>query len=107
MDAFGGSGLLSDVAKRIKPGARVIYNDFDGYAQENYFNLVQFSILMHQIRPPFVLFSSTKSELINYIKYMLDYQVNNHQSFINYQRVIVNTSVSYNSEYQDNIVFKF
>ncbi|EFX90475.1 hypothetical protein HMPREF0027_2471 [Actinobacillus ureae ATCC 25976] len=30
---FGGSGLLSHTAKRKKPLARVIYNDFDGYAE--------------------------------------------------------------------------
>lgn len=33
VDAFGGSGLLSHVAKRLKPSARVIYNDFDCYAE--------------------------------------------------------------------------
>lgn len=33
VDAFGGSGLLSHVAKRLKPKATVIYNDFDGYAE--------------------------------------------------------------------------
>ena len=32
IDVFGGSGLLAHVAKRCKPAARVIYNDFDGYA---------------------------------------------------------------------------
>lgn len=32
IDAFGGSGLLSHIAKHKKPLARVIYNDFDGYA---------------------------------------------------------------------------
>lgn len=32
-DTFGGSGLLSHVAKQLKPKARVIYNDFDGYAE--------------------------------------------------------------------------
>lgn len=32
IDVFGGSGLLAHVAKRTKPAARVIYNDFDGYA---------------------------------------------------------------------------
>ncbi|PRL75522.1 hypothetical protein BVZ84_01402 [Haemophilus influenzae] len=31
IDTFGGSGLLSHAAKRLKPKARVIYNDFDGY----------------------------------------------------------------------------
>lgn len=32
VDVFGGSGLLAHVAKRIKPAARVIYNDYDRYA---------------------------------------------------------------------------
>lgn len=31
VDLFGGSGLLSHIAKRHKPGATVIYNDFDNY----------------------------------------------------------------------------
>ena len=31
VDLFGGSGLLSHVAKRTKPDSRVIYNDYDGY----------------------------------------------------------------------------
>ena len=33
IDVFGGSGLLSHQAKRLKPHARVIYNDFDNYSQ--------------------------------------------------------------------------
>lgn len=33
IDAFGGSGLLAHNAKQIKPAARVIYNDFDGYLE--------------------------------------------------------------------------
>lgn len=32
VDLFGGSGLLSHTAKRVLPGCRVVYNDFDGYA---------------------------------------------------------------------------
>ncbi|MBO5272576.1 MAG: DNA adenine methylase [Muribaculaceae bacterium] len=31
VDLFGGSGLLSHITKRHKPGATVIYNDFDNY----------------------------------------------------------------------------
>jgi len=31
VDLFGGSGLLSHIAKRCKPTATVVYNDFDGY----------------------------------------------------------------------------
>ena len=33
IDFFGGSGLLSHIAKREKPNAKVIYNDFDNYCQ--------------------------------------------------------------------------
>ena len=33
VDVFGGSGLLSHTAKREKPAARVIYNDFDNYCE--------------------------------------------------------------------------
>ena len=29
VDLFGGSGLLSHIAKRSKPDATVVYNDFD------------------------------------------------------------------------------
>lgn len=32
VDVFGGSGLLAHTAKRCKPAARVIYNDYDDYA---------------------------------------------------------------------------
>ena len=31
VDLFGGSGLLAHTAKRVVPGCRVIYNDFDDY----------------------------------------------------------------------------
>ena len=31
VDLFGGSGLLSHIAKRSKPDATVVYNDFDNY----------------------------------------------------------------------------
>lgn len=31
VDLFGGSGLLSHIAKNIKPNSTVVYNDFDNY----------------------------------------------------------------------------
>ncbi len=33
VDLFGGSGLLSHIAKRTRPDLRVIYNDFDDYSR--------------------------------------------------------------------------
>ena len=48
IDTFGGSGLLSHTAKRLKPKARVIYNDFDGYA-ERLANIDDTNVLRAQI----------------------------------------------------------
>ena len=31
VDLFGGSGLLSQITKRMRPDAKVVYNDFDNY----------------------------------------------------------------------------
>ena len=50
VDAFGGSGLLAHVAKRCKPAARVIYNDFDGYAKRIH-NIPDVNRLRHQLLP--------------------------------------------------------
>ena len=33
IDLFGGSGVLSHTVKSVYPGARVVYNDFDGFRQ--------------------------------------------------------------------------
>ena len=33
VDLFGGSGLLSHIAKHQRPDATVVYNDYDGYCQ--------------------------------------------------------------------------
>ena len=33
VDLFGGSGLLSHVAKSVLPHIRVVYNDYDGYSE--------------------------------------------------------------------------
>jgi hypothetical protein len=33
VDLFGGSGLLSHLAKRVCPATRVIYNDYDNYCE--------------------------------------------------------------------------
>ncbi|ACA32352.1 conserved hypothetical protein [Histophilus somni 2336] len=239
VDAFGGSGLLSHVAKRIKPKARVIYNDFDGYADRlkhisdtnrlraeliqivgdivpknkrlddnkkqeiinkindfngfkdlntiaswllfsgqqvssfeelfsktfwngikladypsaedyldgleivsepfqqflpkfadnpkalfvldppylctkqnsykmaNYFDLVDFLQLIDLTRPPYVFFSSTKSEFVRFIAYMVQAKKDNWQAFDGAERIVLQTSLNYQVSYEDNLVFKF
>lgn len=50
IDLFGGSGLLSHVAKRMRPDCRVIYNDFDNFVGR--LNSVQTTNkLLSKIRP--------------------------------------------------------
>lgn len=33
VDLFGGSGILSQFVKQVRPDARVIYNDFDNFSE--------------------------------------------------------------------------
>ena len=49
VDLFGGSGLLSHIAKRVKPDAAVIYNDFDNY-QRRIVNITRTNALLERIR---------------------------------------------------------
>ena len=49
VDLFGGSGLLSHTAKRAKPDATVIYNDFDNY-QRRIANIPRTNALLDRIR---------------------------------------------------------
>lgn len=50
IDLFGGSGLLSRVAKDMLPNCRVIYNDFDHY-DERLANVANTNALLRSIAP--------------------------------------------------------
>lgn len=49
VDLFGGSGLLSHITKYQKPGATVVYNDFDNYRQRLE-NIPRTNVLRDKIR---------------------------------------------------------
>jgi 16S rRNA G966 N2-methylase RsmD len=49
VDLFGGSGLLSHIAKREKPNATVVYNDYDNYRQR-LANIPRTNALLSDIR---------------------------------------------------------
>lgn len=49
VDLFGGSGLLSHITKYQKPGATVVYNDFDNYRQRLE-NRPRTNVLLDKIR---------------------------------------------------------
>ncbi|WP_019672324.1 DNA adenine methylase [Psychrobacter lutiphocae] len=45
------------------------------YALDEYFGMVQFLRLMSLTRPPYIMFSSTRSELLSYIDHIKEYDV--------------------------------
>ena len=79
----------------------------ESYKQVTYFDLIDFLRLVNITRPPYIFFSSTKSEFVRFIEYMVDDKVHNWKTFDNAQRIVVNASASYSGKYEDNMVYKF
>ncbi|MEH8189224.1 DNA adenine methylase [Gallibacterium anatis] len=76
------------------------------YKQERYFDLIDFLELIRLTRPPYLFFSSTKSEFIRFVDWLIASKGDNWQSFVDYQRIIVQTSTSYSGKYEDNLIYK-
>ena len=49
VDLFGGSGLLSQITKRMRPDVKVVYNDFDNY-RKRLENIPRTNLLLADIR---------------------------------------------------------
>ncbi|MCL7726169.1 hypothetical protein LQU85_09605 [Actinobacillus pleuropneumoniae] len=79
----------------------------ESYKQERYFDLIDFLRLIHLTKPPYIFFSSTKSEFIRFIEYLIESKSDNWEVFEGYQRITLQTSASYNGKYEDNLVYKF
>ncbi|WP_424411743.1 hypothetical protein ACPEER_05750 [Pasteurella sp. PK-2025] len=79
----------------------------ESYKQANYFDLIDFLRLIHLTKPPFIFFSSTKSEFIRFIEAMVEDKWDNWQAFNEINRITVNVSASYSGKYEDNLIYKF
>lgn len=77
------------------------------YLNETYFGMVEFLRLMRFVRPPFIFFSSTRSELLDYFDFVIKEKAENWEKLINYQRVSIDVVMNKNSSYEDNMLFKF
>ncbi|KOE30259.1 hypothetical protein D17P3_0310960, partial [Aggregatibacter actinomycetemcomitans D17P-3] len=73
----------------------------------HYFDLIDFLRLVNITRPPYIFFSSTKSEFVRFIDYMQEDKVDNWQAFANAKRIAIKTKLNYHGEYEDNLVYKF
>ncbi|KMK52029.1 hypothetical protein RO21_03140 [[Actinobacillus] muris] len=77
------------------------------YKQVHYFDLIDFLRLIHLTRPPYIFFSSTKSEFIRFIDAMIEDKWQNWVAFDSYKRITLQANVSYAGRYEDNLVYKF
>ncbi|HEH9663739.1 TPA: hypothetical protein SIC78_001273 [Pasteurella multocida] len=79
----------------------------ESYKQATYFDLIDFLRLIDLTKPPYMFFSSTKSEFIRFIHYMVEAKKEGWQNFEGAERIVVNASASYSGRYEDNLVYKF
>ncbi|QIW15867.1 hypothetical protein A4G20_05730 [Pasteurellaceae bacterium RH1A] len=79
----------------------------ESYKQATYFDLIDFLRLIDLTKPPYMFFSSTKSEFIRFIHYMVESKREGWQNFEGAERIVVNASASYSGKYEDNLVYKF
>ena len=77
------------------------------YAKENYFSLVDFLKLAEQIKPPFMLFGSTRSEVLDYAAWTVKEKRTGWQHWEGYQVQSLETGVNHSAQYQDNMVWRF
>ncbi|WP_432480806.1 DNA adenine methylase [Moraxella sp. ZY200743] len=77
------------------------------YAKHGYFGMTKFLRLMQFVRPPFIFFSSTKSELMDYMAYVEQYEPPTWQRVGGFERIVINARINAQIGYEDNILVKF
>ena len=77
------------------------------YAKHGYFGMTKFLRLMQFVRPPFIFFSSTKSELMDYMAYVEQCEPPTWQRVGGFERIVVNARINAQIGYEDNILVKF
>ncbi len=77
------------------------------YRNETYFGMVEFLKLMRLVRPPFIFFSSTRSEFLDYLDLVIGYKLDGWERFAGYRKINVQVCLNKNAHYEDNLVYKF
>ena len=76
------------------------------YKQQDYFGMVQFLRLMRHVRPPFIFFSSTRSELPDYLQLVIGDRLPGWERLIGYHTINVKTTLNPTAQYEDNLIYK-
>lgn len=102
VDLFGGSGLLSHITKYQKPGATVVYNDFDNYRQRLE-NIPRTNVLLDKIRAVVAsvprrkfLPKKTKETILRLIE-----QEEHRYGYVDY--IILSSSLLFSMKYATNL----
>ena len=77
------------------------------YRKAAYFGMVEFLRLMAMVRPPFVFFSSTRSELPTYLDLVDELRLPGWERFAGSQTLTVSSTINRNSSYDDHLIYKF
>ncbi|MFB2537801.1 hypothetical protein [Acinetobacter sp. c3-l95] len=78
----------------------------EAYGLGEYFGMVQFLKLMPWVRPPYLFFSSTKSEFLAYMDYLEQHDPIAWQRVGNYEKLSFKAYVNRESCYEDNMVYR-
>lgn len=76
------------------------------YALSQYFGMIKFLILMKYVRPPYIFFSSTRSELLDYMQYIQEHDQQAWQRIGGFKRINLDAHVNCKSHYEDNMLYK-
>ncbi|MEE3608258.1 DNA adenine methylase [Avibacterium paragallinarum] len=77
------------------------------YKQEKHFGLIKFLTLCRLNRPPYLFFSSTKSEFPTFVDELIKEKGENWQTYDKGQWIKKETAICFNAYYQDNLLYKF
>lgn len=76
------------------------------YRNSEYFGMVSFLRLMQYVRPPFIFFSSTRSELLDYLHLLDSDKLPGWERFAGYQTITLEKVLNKTSRYEDNLIYK-
>lgn len=78
----------------------------EAYGLGEYFGMIQFLKLMKWVRPPYLFFSSTKSEFMSYMDYVKAHEPETWERVGDFEKLSFIAHVNNSSKYEDNMVFK-
>lgn len=76
------------------------------YKNDLYFGMIEFLKLMQIIKPPFIFFGSSRSEMLDYINWVIENKIGDWQRFSGYQKISLLSSCNISCKYEDNMIFK-